>query len=526
MRTAWYCLKKRWHFFVLIFLSLTGLWLRVNNLSVNYSFWTDEDHVAIFSRAILERGAPVLSNGYSTGSFQSLWYWITAFSMKIFGINEFAARFPSVVFGVLTIGAVFLLTSKLFGRKVGLVSSFLTTFLNIEILWSRQARPYQAIQFIFLLEIYLFILILEAVDKKARWWPYFVLETALIIAGSLMHWFGLMPLAIFSSYFLIFRFKDIKTSANILLKRLKHKPFKWGGLILVFLVFLAVLLEKIGFYAAVKGAILPAYGKIGFYNHLGYYHSFLWRQYGMLVLLGLIGLLVALAKDFKRNSLVIFFLGVVIAFVNFRLRVPFSRYLYPVFSLLVILAAYGLSVISEAIEKSIPDTFKPFKRWVYLFLAVFLVANGYKFGLKPKPFYSLNADMQEIPEVDFKGLYKYISEKTGNDHEWVLVTTWADHATWYLGETKPEYWLRDKNVVYKEERDLLSGALILGNVTELDTVISSHPKGFVILESWEPYIPEGAEEYVKENLTKEIEVDRIYPVQPRYWPVNVYSWGF
>ena len=139
------------YFVSIFFLSVIGFFLRYKGLPGNYSFWTDEDHVALFARAILERGGPVLQNGYSTSAFQSLWYWITAFSMKIFGVNEFAARFPSVFFGVLTIIAIFFLGKKLFNEKVGIISSAFITFLTIEILWSRQARPYQGVQFLYIM---------------------------------------------------------------------------------------------------------------------------------------------------------------------------------------------------------------------------------------------------------------------------------------------------------------------------------------------------------------------------------------
>ena len=27
------------------------------------------------------------------------------------------------------------------------------------------------------------------------------------------------------------------------------------------------------------------------------------------------------------------------------------------------------------------------------------------------------------------------------------------------------------------------------------------------------------------HLKKELEVDRLYETQPRYWPVEIYSWG-
>lgn len=43
---------------LLFFLILSGFFYRVWGLGADYSFWTDEQQTAIFSRAILEKGKP------------------------------------------------------------------------------------------------------------------------------------------------------------------------------------------------------------------------------------------------------------------------------------------------------------------------------------------------------------------------------------------------------------------------------------------------------------------------------------
>ena len=131
---------------LVITLMVLGYCYRIYGLDTNYSFWSDESHVAIFSRALLEHGWPQLDNGYSTGAYQILLYGLTALSMVILGVNEYAARFPSVLVGVATIGIVYFFGKEIFSKKVGLLTSAMITFMHIEILWSRQARPYQALQ--------------------------------------------------------------------------------------------------------------------------------------------------------------------------------------------------------------------------------------------------------------------------------------------------------------------------------------------------------------------------------------------
>ena len=50
-----------------------------------------------------------------------LFFWLQALSMKLFGVNEFAARFPNALFGVLTVSTLYLIGKKLFSSKFGLI---------------------------------------------------------------------------------------------------------------------------------------------------------------------------------------------------------------------------------------------------------------------------------------------------------------------------------------------------------------------------------------------------------------------
>ncbi len=64
-----------------------------------------------------------------------LFFWIQALSMKLFGVNEFAARFPNAIIGIISMLALFNIGNKLYGNKrTGLIwvlvyiSSFLPFF--------------------------------------------------------------------------------------------------------------------------------------------------------------------------------------------------------------------------------------------------------------------------------------------------------------------------------------------------------------------------------------------------------------
>src|SRR4030042_1129731 len=92
-------LNKFTYLFLFIFV-VVGFFFRIKGLSSNYSFWGDEASSAPFARAILEKGKPLLSSGYAANEYVFHFY-VMAFSLQWFGINEFAARLPSVVLGTL-----------------------------------------------------------------------------------------------------------------------------------------------------------------------------------------------------------------------------------------------------------------------------------------------------------------------------------------------------------------------------------------------------------------------------------------
>lgn len=509
---------------VLVFLLLIGFFYRLYELSNNYSFWTDEEHVAIFARAILERGNPILGNGYNTGIYQYLQYWLSAASAKVFGLNEFAIRFPSVIFGVLTIWAVWLLGKELFSTPstseesnvplrstlppsevfIPLVAATLTTFLKIEILWSRQARPYQALQFLYLLGAYF----IYRVAKENKFnWSCFLGFLGCGIFASLMHGLGLV--IFFSGFVYLFIF------------RASWFGKKWMLLgISLFVLFGWIF----------KVQILSVVSQIGKTNNLFYYRIFLTHNYLLLCLLAILGsFLLFWRKKYSELLLFVISLSVQIIIVSFLLGQTFTRYFYPVFPFIIILASYGIWGTGILLSKKVLNTkgsvlsFQYLISFLFIFILFFSLWKSDKLSLFPKKIYSLNADMQEVPEVDWKRLYGFVQKKLAENPKAVLVANWMDTPIWFLGEGSLDYLVRWKETPL--DYDYFSGAKLLPNLKEFIELTKREEMGLLVLDSWDNKIPEGVSEYCQENLKKEFEIDRLYPVQPRYWPVTVYSWG-
>lgn len=84
-----------------------------------------EGHYAEISREMLERGDPITPtlNYVAYLKTPPLFYWVNAASMKIFGLNEFAARFPSALCGLLTVLTTYLIARRLYDRRTALLSA-------------------------------------------------------------------------------------------------------------------------------------------------------------------------------------------------------------------------------------------------------------------------------------------------------------------------------------------------------------------------------------------------------------------
>lgn len=486
----------------LLSLVIIGFFYRLYGLSKNCSFWTDENNLAIIVRAILERGKPVLANGFNTGLNQWLLYWLDAGSMKMFGINELGVRLPTVIFGTLTIAAVYLLAEKMFNRRVALLSAFFITFLNIEILWSRQARPYQIVQFFWLLGSYFSFKFIFNNDKKSLLFAVICGVTA-----ELFHPVGT----------LFFLFQLIFLLSSLLLKTRFHNAKIGIGVFFLLVIQLLIVFSP-----------RPMINNLGKINNFFYYRVFLINNYLSLVLFAFAGILLLIkAKKSRELFFLLIPIGVQLFIVSFASSQPFTRYFYPVFPFIVLSASYGILEIGNwlsAIVRKFQFPGSNFKDPLSSFLIIVVVFSLWKtdkLSFLPKKVYSLNADMQEIPEVDWKEIYNFVAQKLKKNPEAILAANWNDLSIWYLGEDRLNYLVRSETA----EKDSFSGAYVINSLDKFIQLLKTKESGVFVLDSWDNIVPDGIREYCHKNLKREMEVDRLYPIQPRYWTVWIYSWG-
>jgi len=85
----------------------------------------DEGRYSEIPREMLERGDFITPTLNYVKYFEKppLLYWLNSLSFSIFGQNEFAARFPCALAGLLTILLTYLLGRRLFGRQTGILAA-------------------------------------------------------------------------------------------------------------------------------------------------------------------------------------------------------------------------------------------------------------------------------------------------------------------------------------------------------------------------------------------------------------------
>jgi hypothetical protein len=192
---------------------LYGLLFLIPFLGQVHLFDWDEINFAESAREML------LSGDYITVqiNFEPFWekpplfIWFQVISMKIFGVNEFAARFPNAVCGILSLIVLYNTGRKLYNEKFGIywMLAYAGSVLPFFYFKSGIIDPWFNL-FIFLSNIY-FLYFLHADSKKRKYLILsgFILGLAILTKGP-------VALLIFILSFIIYLFfRRFKLNANI-----------------------------------------------------------------------------------------------------------------------------------------------------------------------------------------------------------------------------------------------------------------------------------------------------------------------
>src|SRR5512139_1322379 len=122
----------------LLALVLLAFALRVHRLGAQ-SLWYDEAVTA----QVASRGVAELTRWTAEDIQPPLYYYVVAAWARILGAgrpSEWALRFPSVAFGVLTVPLTWAVGRRLMGRGAGVAAAWLTALHPLYVYYSQEAR--------------------------------------------------------------------------------------------------------------------------------------------------------------------------------------------------------------------------------------------------------------------------------------------------------------------------------------------------------------------------------------------------
>ncbi len=357
----------------------------------------DSSAYATISRSILRTNDWIVPHYEHCKEFSDCWlhpplfYWLTAISFKIFGVNEFGARFVSALLGVFTILLVYGIGQRVSrSPKIGFLSAFvlLTTqpFLDL----GRKCQLDVPLAFFMTLSIFLFILALE---KGTKYYILLGLSTGLAFLTK-----GLPAISILGIVFLFF----------ILNKEFKFFASSRFFILLLFLILTLSLWIIPLIYAGEFKNFIHNYfigqiwrnfvgDKVQHINFLSKIQNYLWyiivlaKRYWPWFPALLFSFYFAFKNSRKRKWTWIFLLWIFVVLIGFSLgETKFYRYLAPLYP------AFALLIGVELGKKISKKAFKVILYLSIVILFIILVATS----LFPLYFGKINApDKTEIKMI-------------------------------------------------------------------------------------------------------------------------------
>lgn len=146
-------IKKYWPLIAIAIITIAGFLFRMYRLDWQ-CLMVDEMTTSIYaSKDVQWIISYMLSFDYNPPTY----YLIAHYSEAIFGITRFAVRFPAVIFGTLSIPAVYLVGKEVKGGTLGLLVASLVSFMFPFFYYSQNARGYSLVMLGFMGVAYFFV---------------------------------------------------------------------------------------------------------------------------------------------------------------------------------------------------------------------------------------------------------------------------------------------------------------------------------------------------------------------------------
>ncbi|MFM2423976.1 MAG: hypothetical protein RLZZ70_365 [Candidatus Parcubacteria bacterium] len=432
-------------------------------------YWMDEGYTInatlSYQAGKTDGFAAVLDSGQPYECF--LYCYPTAHLNNIFGNEAWVYRILSVLFGMLSVFAIFYVTRALYTLPIAYLSAFFTLFAYFQIAWSTQARWYTLVLALFWTAIGFTLLTHKTTSKKQK--LFFIVIS--LFCATLATWAHSLAILLFPT---------------ILITCLYYSPIKQATLRLpltyyiatVCLLALLALLFRTELYYLLHG--------INVSFTLPYHISFLLREYW-----GLLPFIIFALVTAKRAEwyLLTVFLTYLIP-LSFFTSIVHYRYLFYVTPVLYILAAVGVWRMGQTLTSQFRQA-----PVLIAFISIFLFFISPTGTLLPQDRYWLEADNPETlaprpsyaytPQPDWNSAYEFILNN--NTPSNIIISSHPHFTKIFLNQAG--YWISydylglDNRTQYRtaDDREYYVGAISLDSLEELKTTTQNN-SGFIVLD--------------------------------------------
>ena len=226
------------------FVLLLAFALRVFRLDAQ-SLWYDE----AFSVYLAHFDLATIAARTAADIQPPLYYALLHFWIALAGDSEFALRFLSLVFGVLTVPLAYVTARRLFDVMSARLVALLVALAPLYVWYAQEARMYTLITFLLLLASYALWRALSEPARATRWWIVFTLAN---LAATYTHYFAFVVIAFQVLWVLVsgFRFSSFKLKnpkpLNLKLETLKPATLALVAIIVAFLPWMPFVIARFG----------------------------------------------------------------------------------------------------------------------------------------------------------------------------------------------------------------------------------------------------------------------------------------
>lgn len=200
-------MNKKFALLIIISIIILSFLFRVYDLG-SESVWYDEGYSVYHAEKPILEAINILDQ--DRYPYYILYDAILHFWIKLFGDSEFSIRFPSVIFGILSIYVIYKLGELIFGTNVGLLASFILSITLYHIRYSQEARSYSLLVLLVLLSNYYLVKILENTERKYII-GYIISSIMMIFA----HGYGFFYIIFQNVYYFLQKKRDLKLWAIV-----------------------------------------------------------------------------------------------------------------------------------------------------------------------------------------------------------------------------------------------------------------------------------------------------------------------